>query len=415
MSGSDQEQLLNPGFIPSSFSHRGFALIGCALVLFYILFLILYVDSFWLATNVLLWGIPAAVAMVLLAHVMLAWVESPAVCVFLAPIFKRRPPIVYRRWLTVDETGITFGVKRIVWDSIDEANLTMFGNLVLKSRRLCGPELIERGKDRNPADVITKLPFSATSLESQKYFVEFLKSKRPGVILNARLNKQLAQPLLKGMSAVQGAAVVFLALVLMDFGYSQFRYLELLKEYYLTQESCLSGTSSSGAQHYDKAEAIRLNPLPISWISRQVMNKGTIMAGIEQARSEALWALGRKQESVEAAIKAKDEAVKSFAFHLRLARLYVDLNKVAEAKQEIEAVAEDHKDALLPRLYLISMSLAKSQEASARELYDNYLKQLNEEVFTRHPVWPPGGAPFLHELFYEDDLKFVFQNLLNKR
>jgi hypothetical protein len=415
MNGSSQTEISKEQVIWTNFPHRGFALIGTTLVLFEILFLILYVNSFWLAVDLIPWGIPAAVALSWLAHRLLLALESPGACWVLSPIFKRRPPIIYGRWLAFDETSISFGSKRVLWAIIDEASLTIFGNLVLKTRSLCGPEIVENGKDINPADIIFKVPFGFISLQSQKYFVELLQSKRPGVVLNQRLTKQIHIPVLRGIAQVQGAAVIFLALVLMDFGYSNFRYLELIKHYYLSDKDSLSGTASSGLQHYEKAEDIRLHPFPVSWISRRVMSIGKIAAGIDKARSEALWDLGRKEEAVKAASQAAEQEPKSFNLRLRLARLYVALGKQDEAKKQIDKVAEDHEDSLLPRLYTLSMLLDDKQLESARKLFDDYMKQVDESVFATPPEWPPGKVRYVHELFERDDLDFIFERLLHRK
>ncbi|PWT95456.1 MAG: hypothetical protein C5B53_11440 [Candidatus Melainabacteria bacterium] len=415
MSASDSGQLPNQQIIWTSFAHRGFVLIGTTLVLFEILFLILYVNNFWLAVDLVPWGIPAVVVMAALAHLLLCRLESPSVCVALAAIFKRKPPLVYRRWLSFDEMSITFGAKRVLWDVIDEANLTMFGNLVLSTRALCGPASMAGGKERNPADILLKLPFGTISLQSQKQFIELLNSKRPDLPANARLTKQIAQPVLKGINQLQGLSVIFLALVLMDFGYSNFRHLELLKEYFLSEKESLAGTTSGAKEHYEKAEFLRLNPLPISWISRKVMSIGKIAADVEQVRSEALWLLGRKDEAVAAALMAAEQAPKSFTFRLRLARLYASLGKEGQAKEEITKVGDDHKESLLPRLYMLAIYLQANQAKSARDCMDAYLEHLDKEVFSTPPAWPPGEAPFLHELFYRDDLDFITQRLLNRK
>jgi tetratricopeptide (TPR) repeat protein len=415
MSVSGAVPLPNQQIIWTSFAHRGFVLIGTTLVLFELLFLILYVDNFWLPVDLIPWGIPAVVVMAVAAHLLLLWLESPFACVVLAPIFKRKPPLVYRRWLGLDEMSITFGAKRILWDVIDEASLTIFGNLVLRSRALCGAQSIENGKDKNPAEIVLKLPFGTIPLKSQKQFVEILQSKRPELALNARLTKQIAQPVLKGINQLQGLSVIFLAIVLMDFGYSNFRHLELLKEYFLSEKDSLSGTVSGAKEHYEKAEALRLNPLPISWISRKVMSIGKIAADIDQVRSEALWLLGRKDEAVIAAQSAAEQAPKSFTFRLRLARLYAACGKEEQAKEEITKLGDDHKDSLLPRLYMLAILLNGNQVKNARDSMAAYLEHLDKDVFAPPPTWPPGEAPFLHELFHRDDLEFITQRLLNRK
>src|SRR5262249_665423 len=118
---------------------------------------------------------------------------------------------------------------------------------------------------------------------------------------------------------------------------------------------------------------------------------------------------------VSAALTAAEQAPKSFTFRLRLARLYVALGKEAEAKEEINKVGDDHKDSFLPRLYMLAVLLEANQLKSARDCMYAYLGHLDKEVFSPPPVWPPGEAPFLHELLYRDDLDFITQRLLNRK
>jgi tetratricopeptide (TPR) repeat protein len=415
MMSQAQEVLPSLKIVPTSFAHRGFVLIGASLILFEIVFLFLYANPFWFAFNILPWGIPSIVLVAAIAHRLLLLLESPPACSLFSFLFKGRPAIVYWRWVTFDETVITFGIRRILWQSIDEASLTIFGNLVLKSRSVCGPSEMVKGRQNNAADIIAKLPFSALVLPDQKLFVQNLQRQRPSAALNQRLIKQSNQPLLKGMGFVQSLAVLFLAAALIDFGYSEFRHLEILKEYFLCQKDCASGTAHDAAGHLARGEEIRLHPLLISWISNKVMVTGTIAAGIAQARSEALWAMKRYDDAIVAAKEAAEQSPKSFAYRLRLARLYSAVKNIPEAQGEIEKAKADHKDALLPVLYTMSMFFGNGETARAKAAYDDYMKDLNNEVFTESVVWPPGGEPFLHELFRRDDLNFVFAPLIDHK
>lgn len=398
----------------TSFSYQGFVLVGVSLVLFEVLFLILYVDSFWMACDLLPWGIPAVVCVVVLGHFLLLWLESPSGCRSLSWFFKKRPALIYRQWITFDEVGIMFGSKRILWRAIDEVELSLFGNLVFRSRCICGPARVHKGKETNPSDILVKIPFSPLSMESQRQFLDLLKRQCANVSLNARLTKQATKGLIKGNAWAQALAVVFLAFALIDLGYSGFRQLELLKQYFLCEKEAIAGTADSALEHFKQAEAIKSHPSPISWISRRVMVQGTIAAGIEQARSQALWALGRQEESLAVAKVAVELAQKSFSYRLRLARLYAVLGMNAQAEEEIKRAIDLHKDALMPRLYLLSTLITDGQRTQAAILWSNYMKQVTETVFGPPPAWPPGSPPFLHELFYKDDLDFIFERLVGR-
>jgi len=38
---------------------------------------------------------------------------------------------------------------------------------------------------------------------------------------------------------------------------------------------------------------------------------------------------------------------------------------------------------------------------------------LTESTFAHEPMWPPGGNRFIHDVFYKDDINFVFDRLLD--
>ncbi len=44
----------------------------------------------------------------------------------------------------------------------------------------------------------------------------------------------------------------------------------------------------------------------------------------------------------------------------------------------------------------------------AKSSLKEYLAMLDQEYFSPPPVWPASGEEVLHELFYRDDLKFLF-------
>jgi len=264
MSAEAVEPTGSTGIVRTSFSHRGLALIGAALVSFEILFVILLAVPFWLNANLVPLAIPAVVIMAIVGNALLSFLEGPAVSRMLRFVLNGRPLLVYRQWIRFDEQGFTFGVKRINWDVVDEVALNFFGTLLIKSRKLCGPANLVKGVDLNPPDVIVKLPFAAIAFSDQHQFVKTLEEKRPGLALNERLKKQIHQPLIKGMQYVQGASVIFLALALLDLGYATFAYLETLKQYYLSHVDAIAHHMESAQDRFQKAEDLRLHPLPIS-------------------------------------------------------------------------------------------------------------------------------------------------------
>jgi tetratricopeptide (TPR) repeat protein len=412
MSAEALEPTDSTGVVRTSFSHRGLALIGSALISFEILFVILLAVPFWLDANLVPLGVPAVVLMALFANTILSLLESPAVCRMLRFVLNGRPLIVYRQWISFDEQGFTFGVKRISWDVIDEVGLNFFGTLLIKSRKLCGPAKIVKGVDMNPPDLIAKLPFAAISFASQNQFVKTLQEKNSEIVLNQRLKKQITQPLVKGMQYVQGASVVFLALALLDLGYATFAYLDTLKHYYLSHVEAAAHHMESAQDHFQKAEDLRLHPLPISYITPRLTSLGGVSENYQQARWEALWALGKRQEALAVAKDVADHSPKGFRSHLRVARLYSELGDEAGAQAQIKQAIEKRDDALLPRLYDVAYFLGQKKVDQAKKSFDQYSTKLDEEVFGQEPGWPPGDVRYVDSVWYKGDLNYVLKRVL---
>jgi len=401
--------------IHTSFSHRGLALVGTTLVLFEVLFVTLLALSFWFPLNLAPWGIPTVVIFSYLANALLSWLEGPAVCSLLRFALNGKPLLVYRRWLSCDERGFTFGVKRVDWDAVDAVSLNFFSTLLIKSRKLCGPPNLVGNKDLNPADTILKVPFGAIDLESQRNFVETLKKNRAGVALNDRLKKQISQPRLKGLPYLQSSSVLILALALVDLGYATFTYLETLKQYYLCHLDAAQSDMPSAKEHFRRAEDLRQHPLPVSWVAHKLTSLGGVSEIYERARSEALWSLGQRQEAFQVAKAAAARSSKGFRLHLRVARLSSLLGDHFGARAEIQKAIDQRDDALLPRLYLSALLLGNGKSDAAQKSFEEYTSKLDDEVFGKDPPWPPGGDRFLTDVWYKDDLDFVFRRIIGEK
>jgi hypothetical protein len=397
--------------VKTSFSHRGFAVIGAAFVLFEILFVTLLAGSFWFPVTLVPFSIPAIVLAVGIAILLLQGLETPLACRALSFVWHGKPPLVFLRWVEMDKNAFTFGIRRIQWEVVDEASLTLFGNLVLKSRKLCGDPIMVGSKDTNPADIILKLPFAVIGVNEQKMFVERLRLEKPTLRENERLKKQIAQPKLKNFAIVQNIGVVFLSLVLLDVGYSTFSYLDTLKEYYLSRQDALQNKKDSALKHLEAAENLRTHPLPISWVTRKLTSIGGASDLYQHARTDALWAVGKKQEAIDLATDVAKNTPKNFRPYLRVARLYEQFGKPDEAKAQVQKAIEERDDALLPRLYLLSL-LLKNDKPGAQKAFDEYSKKLDADVFGEEPVWPPGGDRFVTDVWYKDDLHFVLDPLI---
>ena len=51
--------------------------------------------------------------------------------------------------------------------------------------------------------------------------------------------------------------------------------------------------------------------------------------------------------------------------------------------------------------------------AAVSSAYKKAMDDLTESTFAHEPVWPPGGNRFIHDVFYKDDINFVFDRLLD--
>ncbi len=415
-------------FVPKSdlnlrttLGHQGYTVVGIGFIIFELGFLILYSNEFWFEINVFWLGIPAALLALCVAHFFLIWVESKSGCDFFSPIWKRRPPCVYRQWVRLNESdlepGISFGKRHVVWRAMDEVELTIWGNLRVLSQALSGAPSTRAKKSKVPffqpvdAEEILKFPFGFGSVADQKLIIDTMQHYKPALKLNGRLTKRLAQKDVKGTTYVQQLGAVFLFLVLMDVGFSMFSYLEMLKNYYLCE---LTGAADLRKERklspffFAQAEEIREHPVPFSWVSTKIMSEGKVASGLYQTRAEALWAMGKKEEAIESMRKSL-KLSPSFRLNLKLARMMALNGQREKAEEQLKQAMEDHDSALLPRLYMLALSSGPERP----NLYKSYLHDLDDDLFGTDLMWPPGSHVFLQDVFYRDDLTFIFDKMLD--
>lgn len=407
--------------LSTTLGHQGYTVVGIGFIVFELGFLILYSNEFWFELNVSSLGIPAALLALCLAHFFLIWVESEAGCNFFSPIWKRRPPCVYRQWVRLDESdlepGISFGQRHVVWRAVDEVELTIWGNLRVLSQALSGAPSTRARKSKFPffqpvdAEEILKFPFGFGSVSNQKLVIDTMRHYNPALKMNQRLIKRLDQKDVKGTVYVQQLGAVFLFLVLMDVGFSMFSYLEMLKNYYLCE---LTGTAEQRERRklspffFAQAEEIREHPAPFSWVSTKVMSEGKVASGLYQTRAEALWAMGKKEEAIESMRKSLKLAP-SFRLNLKVARMLALNGQREKAEEQVKDAMEEHDSALLPRLYMLALSSGSERPS----LYKSYLHDLDDDLFGTDLMWPPGSHVFLQDVFYRDDLTFIFDKMLD--
>jgi tetratricopeptide (TPR) repeat protein len=320
---------------------------------------------------------------------------------------KGAPPLVYRKWLKTDDSGITFGDRHVVWSAVDELQLTIFGTVMMRSYALCGPA-------STSPDIILKFPLGCCPAAFQVKFLNLVKQKQPSVVFNNRLSKRLLAKDIPGTLVVQSLGVVFMVAVLLDVAQATFHFLEMNKEFYLAQTEARDGNLDKAKKHLETGDYIRTHGLPLSWVNTKLLAEGTVAAGVYESRSEALWRLGRKEEALADAKKALELYPISHKMNLRVARLLAEMGKEHEAQEQIRVAIDNSADMLMPRLYMISLLVDEKKRDRAKAMYKVYMDDLKDLVFGEEPLWPPGGNRFLHEMFYQDDAKFILDRLLKQ-
>lgn len=396
---------VKPQWLRPTPGHSWFTLIGMSFLCFEIIFLCFYGSDFWFGWNVSWLGLPIILVALGVTHLFLSWNETSGGCVFFSPIKKGSPLFVYRRWVSIDDEAMQFGNRRIKWPAIDETALTIFGNLMVRSRSLCGPV-------PPIADLILKFPFAVAPAQAQQEFMQTLQRKHPDVVMNARLKKRLTAKDVRGTALVQSFGSVFMLLILLDVGQATFGFLEMQKDYYLSQTEVRDGHPKEAQGLFDTAEYQRTHALPFSWVNNKLLSQGVVASGVYENRADALWRLGRKEEAIESLKKSVEFAPDHYRVHLHLARFLTESGKDKEARAAISEALKNHYDSFLPRLYMLANLIARGDTQRAMLFYDVYLQDMQDVLFGEEPMWPPGGNRFAHEMFFQDDLRYIFDRVL---
>lgn len=397
-----------------SLSHQILTLIGVTFLFFELVFLTFYFDKFWFSFDLSMLGVIAILLLCLFSHFLLKVLESKQACSMLSFLTKGKPLVAYRKWIRTNHDGMTFGAKHVRWEAIDELQLTWFGNLIVKSRMVCGNE------QRDP-DVLIKIPFGVADNTTQIQFLNIVREKRPQVVLDNKLSK-IDATLAKGAQITQIATAAIMSFVLLDVGYASFYYLELLKNLYLADTTLLQSKNSNDQEAlrlFQRAETLRSNPLPISWVTSKFLNSSTVAAGLCIERARVLWLLGKKEEALQLCEKSFEYAPSSLRHRLYKTRLLVEDGKANEARAELDKLIAKKEDALLPRLYLLALSMSTNKEQASQQStsqeYENQLAACYAETFGDEPYWPPGGNRFFTELWFSEDLRFLMDRFLNSQ
>jgi hypothetical protein len=401
--------------VPTTRAHSAFTLITCAFFVFEFFFVVMYSDKFWFDVDVRWLGIPFVFVAMGIAHLLLKFLESSRGCDALSFIWKGKPPAVYTRLVRVNDAnfppGIRFGNKNLAWDAIDEVDLSFLGNLVLRSRAVCRLK-VSRWKLFSAPDVVLKFPFGMITQEQQRQLISDIRNMRPNVVLNQRLTKRLEKDDLPAAATIPQLGAVFIALVLLDVGYSTFNYLRELEGFYLANVDAKEGRIEKAQKEYDDAENIQSHPLPISWVTHKLISQEPVASGLYQAQADALWSLGKKNEALNCMATAMKIAPKSFRLNLKTARMLASMGKTKEAENQLQEAMASKKDSFLPQLYIVALKQgeAPAVKPEAKASYDKFRKDL--DLFADEPRWPPGGNLFLHDIWFSDDVDFVFSKLI---
>ncbi|MDZ4832629.1 MAG: tetratricopeptide repeat protein [Candidatus Melainabacteria bacterium] len=414
--------------IKTTLAHRGYSLVKMSYPLFALAFLDLFSSSNWFDCDISWLGLPLILAILVASHIFLLYLQTDRAARVFYWLHRGKPPAIYLDWLEINETdnpvdtSIRLGLRNFKLSYVDELHLTIWGNLVFKSRLMTGSK-IENGKQAVDADDVFKVPFGVISSSEQKQFIELVKSVRPDVVLGKRLEKKLSAKLVKGEDYIQALGAAFLLFVLFDLSHSMGGYLEMLKHYHLAQVVAREEMPSQAVREeklkkatdqFERAEKMLDSPAGISLVKRTVLHKGVATAAVYQARADALWYLGKREEAIESLNTALEFYPKSLRMHLQLARWQIAVGKTREARKVISKMIEEHDDVLLPRLYMMVLTRQTSDDTRAKRYYEIYADQLDLQVFGDEPWWPPGGNRLLKDSWTRDDMHFVLDPMMLK-
>lgn len=436
--------------IRTSLSHRGYSLVKVSYMLFAVFFIYCFSTADWFSIDLSLFGFPIIILIIGISHFILLAFETNPATKFFKFLFKGRPVGFYRTWVKLHgvacnesenietETGddsattnggtyriqsenaaFSYGLKKIRLSVVSELELSIWGNLIIKSNYAQG-----KADHSFEPDVVAKLPLGAVNQADQSQFINVIKEASPAVHLNKRLEKRLDSKIVKGEELVKSLGALFLSFVLLDLGYATGYFLEIEKHYYLSQAIVRRSdfkkdvTDESerlklAKSELDKADKMMDNRLGISIVQRALFDHGSAVGGIMQARAEALWSLGKPKEAIESLEKAHQLYPKSLKLMIELARWKYIQGDLEGCKAILEKAIKEHDEDLLPCLYVIAADKNLNLDSAEIEKKCNqYVLDLDEIVFGEEPSWPPGGNRFLSERIYRDDVVFLAKLLL---
>lgn len=324
--------------------------------------------------------------------------------------------------------GFRFGLQRIAFEAIDELSLTLWGNLLVKSKAVSGKSFEEHGdrSSQNIIQVVARLPIAAVDQRELKEFATTVIKYRPEVVLNKRFEKRIDSKMVKGEELVRLLGAAFLCFVLLDLGFSTGFYLEMLKHYHLCQLQARAienkSTKNKNADNesyllkarseFERADNMRLQPMWFSLVHKALFEHNSAAGGVWQARAEGQWYMGFRKDAIESIGKAHQYYPQSLKLAIEYARWLAIEGRLAESERVLSFAIEEHEDEFLPRLYMLVLSAQKEDIPGLMNLYRKYCQDLDTDLFGRQPWWPPGGDRFLSQRWYREDLHFLLDRLL---
>lgn len=405
-SGGEDVEKASAGAVvlPTLRSHQIMTLIGISFVLFEIVFVSLFAFQFWFPVDILWLGVPCVLLCAGFGHFLLSWLEGPEACRRLSFVWQGRPPLVYKRWLTLHDDAIQYGERFIRLEAIDELDLSMFANLIIKSRMVCGSQ-------SGAPDVVLKMPFSVGDLAAQKRVIEHIRGVCPQVATNRKLESQLTSPVVKGQAFVQLIGVSVMAVLLLDLSTSAFYYLEVLKRYHLAHYEAVHGTAEQARVLLQKADDLFERHGVLSFVRDSFVGGGS-GAGVLNEKALVLEKLGDSQQAIAVLNKALEKDPYNFRLYLHEARLLAANKQMLAARAQVADAELNHKDSLLTCMYMLAL-VKEMNPGQMDAFYKRYLENYGDTVFGDVPNWPPGGDKFLSERFYDTDMTFIFDILLH--
>lgn len=395
----------------TTFAYRLFVLVSASYPVLQVVFMSMFLGTWWFQYDLSLLVIPTVLLCLPVAHILLLMQEAPGGCRFFFFLRKGMPLFIYRKWLMVSDSAVAIGRRQIAIDLVDEVWLTAFGNLHLRSRTIRGKGDLLKFRFDEQSDLLLRVPMGVITLQDQRDFIALLKERKPQILTNSRLEKRLETPILPGADRLPLLGSIFIFFVLFDAGQALFGHLEILKNYYHSEVKAQEGDTRLAEEYFQKGESVRAQKLKWSWVYGQFMAKGRLEADLLNARADVLTRLKRYREALDSLNQAQKEVPGSLKTSLRTARLLYQTGDFKGARAELTSAIEEHKSSFLARLYMIALYRSAGKDATAESFFRIYRQELNDEVYGEEPAWPPGGQRFVHDLWFSEDLDFVFGKL----